>query len=76
MNNTLVLGLFLAVVYVQRLDWVYSSEVAVIVAATLLVGALGYSRTTFKTGWAIPTISLYPISLGAVYLLDTLLGWQ
>ncbi len=33
MNNTLCLGLFLLVVAKQRLDWVYSSEVAVILGA-------------------------------------------
>lgn len=55
---------------------VYSSEVAVIVAATLAVGALGASRSSFRAGWALPALALYPLSLGGVYLLDALLGWQ
>lgn len=76
MNNTLVLGLFLAVVYLQRLEWVYSSEVLVIVAATLALGAVGSTRSTFRTKWALPAVALYPASLAGVYLLDTLLGWQ
>lgn len=76
MNNTLVLGLFLLVVWIQRLEWVYSSEVTVIVAATLAIGALGVSRNTFKLWMAIPAILLYPASLAGVYALDTFLGWQ
>ncbi len=35
MNNTLCLGVFLLVIYQQRLPWVYSSEVAVILGASL-----------------------------------------
>eukprot|EP00775_Hariotina_reticulata_P009910 gene9910-10066_t len=76
MNNTLVLGLFLLVVYLQRLDWVYSSEVTVIVAATMAIGALGYSRSTFKAVWALPALAVYPLSLLGVYVLDTWLGWH
>jgi hypothetical protein len=76
MNNTLVLGLFLAVVYVQKLEWVYSSEVTVTVVSTLLVGLLGASRSTFAASWAAPVMALYPLSLLGVYALDTFLGWQ
>lgn len=76
MNNTLVLGLFLAVCYVQQLDWVYSSEVTVIVAATLAIGALGASRSSFPAYWALPAMAVYPASLAGVWLLDTFLGWQ
>jgi hypothetical protein len=76
MNNTLVLGLFLLVVYTQRLPWVYSSEVAAIVTATLIVGAVGVSRSTFRLWLAIPALLLYPASLLGVWALDTFLGWQ
>lgn len=72
----MVLGLFLMVVYLQRLEWVYSSEVSVIVAATLAMGALGASRTTFKSWWALAAIALYPLSLAGVHVLDVWLGWQ
>ena len=48
LNNTLVLGIFLYVVYLRQLPWVYSSEVTVIVASSLIMGALGYSRSTFQ----------------------------
>jgi hypothetical protein len=55
---------------------VYSSEVTVIVASTLAIGALGFSRSSFRAAWALAALALYPLSLGGVYLLDTLLGWQ
>ena len=76
MNNTLVLGLFLWIVHSRGLAWVYSSEVTVIVACSLLMGALGASRSTFKAKYAPFAVALYPLSLLAVYLLDTKLGWQ
>jgi hypothetical protein len=50
--------------------------VTVIVAATLAIGALGSSRSSFRAAWALPALALYPLSLAGVYLLDTLLGWQ
>lgn len=76
MNNTLVLGLFLLVVYWQKLDWVYSSEVTVVVVATLLMGLLGFRNQRFAAWWALPALAIYPVSLGAVWALDKYLGWQ
>lgn len=76
LNNTLVLGIFLYIVHKQQLDWIYSSEVTVIVAATLVMGYLGSSRATFRTALAWPVMALYPIALLAVYVLDSTLGWQ
>jgi hypothetical protein len=59
-----------------QLDWVYSSEVTVIVASTLAVAALGYSRSTYPAAWALPVLAIYPASLAAVQALDFLLGWS
>ncbi|EIE26168.1 hypothetical protein COCSUDRAFT_61158 [Coccomyxa subellipsoidea C-169] len=72
MNNTMCLGLFLLVMHIQRLPWTYSSEVLVTVGATALVGLLGYTHTTFRTFWAFPVLALYPLSIIAVWGLDTL----
>ena len=76
MNNTLCLGVFLLVIHRAGLPWVYSSEVAVILGATALVGGVGLTRDTFRAAWALPALALYPLSLGAVWCLDTFLGWQ
>ena len=43
--------------------------------ATLLVGFLGATRCTFATVWALPVLLLYPISILAVWGLDSL-GWR
>ncbi|KAK9842030.1 hypothetical protein WJX81_004927 [Elliptochloris bilobata] len=76
MNNTLCLGVFLLVIHLAGLPWVYSSEVAVILGATALVGSVGLTHDTFRAAWALPALALYPLSLGAVWWLDTFLGWQ
>lgn len=75
-NNTLVLGLFLLVVYLQRLEWVFSAEVTTMALATLLVGAVGVGRTTFASAWALPSLALYPASLALVWVLNHFVGWQ
>lgn len=36
--------------------------------ATLMVGILGISRTTFRTFWAVPVLLLYPGTILFVYL--------
>lgn len=43
--------------------------------ATLLVGFLGATRRTFATVWALPVLLLYPVSIVAVWGLDSL-GWR
>jgi hypothetical protein len=40
--------------------------------ATVLVGLLGFTRTTFRSFWAVPVLLLYPVSILAVWGLDTL----
>jgi len=70
MNNTLCLGVFLLVIFLQDLSWTYTAEVFTIVFSTTLVGLLGYSRTTFKTWLSWPVLSLYPLSIIGVYLME------
>ncbi|KAK9867487.1 hypothetical protein WJX84_007699, partial [Apatococcus fuscideae] len=76
MNNSLCLGIFLLIIYSRHLEWVYSSEVTVVVGCTVLVGLLASSRRTFKSIWAVPVIAAYPLSIFAVWWLDKTLGWQ
>jgi hypothetical protein len=75
MNNTVCLGIFLALVHFRHLTWDFSSEVTVILLSTFIVGALGGSRTTFPLWMAAPVLALYPLSLALVVFLDTYLGW-
>uniref|UniRef100_A0A061QL45 Sodium/calcium exchanger membrane region domain-containing protein n=1 Tax=Tetraselmis sp. GSL018 TaxID=582737 RepID=A0A061QL45_9CHLO len=76
MNNTLCLGLFLAIVHLRGLVWDFSAEVTAMVSVILLVGALGSSRNTFQLAWALPVALLYPISLAGVEFLENVVGWQ
>eukprot|EP00249_Psilotum_nudum_P023809 c28988_g1_i1 orf=255-2153(+) len=76
MNNTMGLGIFLAVVYGRQLIWDFSSEVLVIVLVTVVMGLLAGFRYTFPLWMAGIALSLYPISLGLVAILDYVAGWQ
>lgn len=63
MNNTLCLGIFLAIVHLRGLTWDFSAEVTAMVGVILATGALGSSRQTFNIAWALPVVLLYPVSL-------------
>lgn len=76
MNNTLCLGVFLALVFFRGIVWDFSAEVTVLLIVIVLVGALGSSRTTFPSWMAIPVLSLYPLSLSLVAFLDYYLLWH
>lgn len=73
MNNTLVLGVFLLVVWYQGLSWTYTSEVLVIVVTTLMVGVLGMTKQTWRSWYAFALLALYPLSIVVVYFLDFVL---
>lgn len=76
MNNTLCLAIFLAIVYYRGLTWDFSSEVLVILVATVVIGALASVRITFPSWMAIIALVLYPFSIALVAILDYVYGWQ
>uniref|UniRef100_A0A0C9S743 TSA: Wollemia nobilis Ref_Wollemi_Transcript_13963_2132 transcribed RNA sequence n=1 Tax=Wollemia nobilis TaxID=56998 RepID=A0A0C9S743_9CONI len=76
MNNTLCLGVFLALVYIRGLDWDFSAEVLVILIVVLVMGLLSSFRTTFPSWMSFIAFLLYPLSLAIVYVLDYKLGWS
>lgn len=47
-------------------------KVEMYVGATALVGLLGYTKTTFRAFWAFPVLAIYPLSIFAVWGLDSL----
>ena len=71
MNNTLVLGLFLLVVYLQRLDWVYSSEVVVVVAAAAKLRTLERNEILLAAFVAAHTAVLAAGLVGEIALMVT-----
>jgi len=68
-NNTLCLGILVALMYVRGLEWVYTAETIVIVLVELRVASsvVGCKTQTLKEGWKI--FSLYPIACVAICLL-------
>ncbi len=70
MNNTLVLGIFYALIAGRGLEWNYTSETIAILAVTLAVGVIGSLKTTFATFWSIVVLTFYPAALFLVFALD------
>lgn len=76
MNNTMCLGIFLAIVYFRGLLWDFSAEITVIFFATLIMGSVAAVRTTFPLWMAFIGLALYPTSIGLVAFLDYVCGWH
>lgn len=75
MNATLVLGVFLALIYFRQLAWSFTAETLAILLVTLVVGLIASFQRTVKLFWAIPVALLYPLSLVFVYLLENFAKW-
>ena len=68
MNNTFVLGIFLALVRFRSLDWDYSAETISILVVQLVMALLSFKRIqTART--AAVVAALYPTSVLLVFLL-------
>ncbi|XP_024543095.1 sodium/calcium exchanger NCL2 [Selaginella moellendorffii] len=76
LNNTLCLGLFLAIVAARGLVWDFSAEVLIMALATMAMGCVGGLFTTIPLFMAFGAFLLYPLSLGLVVLLNQFLGWH
>lgn len=74
LNSTLCLGCFLSLVYAKRLPWTFTSEVLVILAPTLLLGALGATRRSWPAAFGLAALAVYPVSLLMQYLLMNVAG--
>eukprot|EP00013_Stygamoeba_regulata_P020824 CAMPEP_0177646148 /NCGR_PEP_ID=MMETSP0447-20121125/9620_1 /TAXON_ID=0 /ORGANISM="Stygamoeba regulata, Strain BSH-02190019" /LENGTH=619 /DNA_ID=CAMNT_0019148663 /DNA_START=55 /DNA_END=1911 /DNA_ORIENTATION=- len=75
MNNTLCLGIFCFLIFARKLAWVYSAETMSILFVTLCVGIPASFMTTFRLYWALIIITLYPLSLLLVYILENFAHW-
>eukprot|EP01007_Sphenomonas_quadrangularis_P001250 NODE_216_length_1801_cov_147.860731_g165_i0.p1 GENE.NODE_216_length_1801_cov_147.860731_g165_i0~~NODE_216_length_1801_cov_147.860731_g165_i0.p1 ORF type:complete len:509 (-),score=189.46 NODE_216_length_1801_cov_147.860731_g165_i0:275-1780(-) len=76
MNNTLCLGVFLALVRFRGLPWVYTAETLSILMVELSICALVLLCRIQRLSHAIFVASLYPLSLAVVYLLEHVVGWD
>jgi len=71
MNNTFCLGIFFTLIYVQGLAWRFTAETVVIVFVQVVVGFIAMTKTTQTGMTGVVIISLYPISLILVTLLES-----
>nr|ACN36915.1 unknown [Zea mays] len=76
MNNTLCLGVFLALIYFRNLTWDFSSEVLIILLVCVVMALFTSFRTTFPLWTCLVAYTLYPLSLIIVYILDYVFGWS
>ncbi|KAG2594918.1 sodium/calcium exchanger NCL1-like [Panicum virgatum] len=76
MNNTLCLGVFLALIYFRNLTWDFSSEVLIILVVCVIMALFTSFRTTFPLWTCLIAYMLYPLSLVIVYILDYVFGWS
>jgi len=72
MNNTFVLCIFCALVFFRELQWTFVAETIVIVLTFIIVGIMGMKQTVTVWKGAV-VITLFPLSLVLVALLDSLL---
>jgi len=75
MNNTMVLGIFFALIFFKGLAWTYSVETLSILLVTVAVGVIGMTRTTYRTWLAFVVLALYPLSLLFVYVMEKFTTW-
>ena len=72
MNNTFVLCIFCALVFFRELQWTFIAETLVIILTVIVVGLNGM-RETVVVWQGMIVISLFPLSILLVALLDNVL---
>ena len=72
MNNTFVLCIFCALVFFRELQWTFIAETLVIILTVIVVGLNGM-RETIVVWQGMIVISLFPLSILLVALLDNVL---
>jgi Ca2+/Na+ antiporter len=73
MNSTLALGIFMSLIYFRNLSWSFSAEVITVIFVILVVGLNSLTRT-IKLWQAAIVVSLYPLSILLVYIMENQLG--
>mmetsp|Transcript_5711 Transcript_5711/g.13891 ORF Transcript_5711/g.13891 Transcript_5711/m.13891 type:complete len:279 (+) Transcript_5711:894-1730(+) len=73
MNNTWCLGIFFGIVYARQLYWSFTAEVLAIVIIQVLVGLIA-KKPVMRMIDAYVVLSLYPLSLAFVWVLENCFG--
>lgn len=74
MNNTFCLGIFLALVYFKNLAWEFSAETICILFVEVALVAQVYFRSVHRVLDGFIILSLYPVSLALVWVLENIFG--
>ena len=69
MNNTFCLSIFMGLIYMRGLAWQYTAETASIVLVQFII-AYSVQREVMTTGMALGVLSLFPLSLLFVAVLE------
>lgn len=76
-NATFVLSIFLLLIYVRGLAWTFAAETLAILLVQLLIGLLALTRYRSQSLLTAALIlSLYPLSIVFVYILEHVLGFN
>ena len=67
MNNTLVLGVFMCIIYGRNLPWIYNKECICVIFINIFVGCNALTNT-IKLWQSCAMLTLYPISIIGLYL--------
>lgn len=76
MNNTFCLAIFLALVYFQNLAWEFSAETIAIMLIQVMIALSCVFRRVHRLLDAFFILSLYPLCLATVYVLENYVGWD
>jgi len=74
MNNTFCLAIFFFLIYAQGIAWQFTAETIAIVVSQWIIGALAIFKDTHTGQDACIIISIYPLTLVLVSLLESVGG--
>jgi len=74
MNNTFCLAIFFVLIYAQGIAWQFTAETIAIIVSQWIIGILAITKTTHTGKDACMIISVYPLTLVLVAVLENACG--
>jgi len=71
MNNSFVLTIFFALIYLQGLAWKFTAETIAIMLVQWVIGGIAYCSKTHTMPIALIIFGCYPLCLFVVYILES-----